>query len=91
MLVDPALKVIHDNMKDRAKNPQVAQRAADSVLDRNGYTSPETIRLIGSGDDGAIQIEDVSSDELLERGIARILQRKRAPRDLGDDDRGSET
>ena len=81
MLVDPAIAVVHANLKDRKKNPQVAQRAAEDVLDRNGYNSPETIRLIGSGENGAIQVEDVTASELIRRGIARIAERQRSRRD----------
>src|SRR5579862_9906844 len=39
-LVDPALAVIEGNLKGRAKNPQVAQRAAEDLLDRAGVMAP---------------------------------------------------
>ncbi len=44
MLVDPAIKVMADNMKDREKNPAVALRAAEDILDRAVGKTPETIR-----------------------------------------------
>lgn len=39
-LVDPALAAIEGNLKCRTKNPQVAQRAAEDILDRVGVTAP---------------------------------------------------
>ena len=75
MLVDPAIGVLAANMKDRKKNPAVAQRAAEDVLDRAVGKTPETIRLVGSGEDGAIQIEDVTAAQLVRRELARVRAR----------------
>src|ERR1017187_5281433 len=75
MLVDPAIGVLAANMKDRKKNPAVAQRAAEDVLDRAVGKTPETIRLVGTGEDGAIQIEDVTAAQLVRRELARVRAR----------------
>jgi hypothetical protein len=75
MLVDPAIGVLAANMKDRKKNPAVAQRAAEDVLDRAVGKTPETIRLVGSGEDGAIQVEDVTAGEFIRRELARVAAR----------------
>lgn len=74
-LVPRAFGVIEDNMKERDKNPAVAQRAAEDVLDRAIGKTPETIRLVGTGEDGAIQIEDVTSGEYVRRELARVAAR----------------
>ena len=42
-LVDPAIGVLAANMKNRRANPGVAQRAAEDVLDRNGFKPVEKI------------------------------------------------
>ena len=80
-LVDPALGVLAANMKDRRKNPAVAQRAAEDVLDRAVGRTPETIKLVGSGENGQIQVEDVAVAELIRRDIARIRARSGQGRD----------
>ncbi len=45
-------------------------------------------KLTGSGPNGEIEV-DASPIDTIERGINRILQRKRAPRDLGSPDTGA--
>src|ERR1700683_3705973 len=77
-LVDPAIGVLAANMKDRKKNPAVAPRAAEDVLDRAVGKTPETIRLVGSGDGGAIQVEDVTAAEFIRRELARVAARSDA-------------
>jgi hypothetical protein len=74
-LIDPAIGVLAANMRDRKKNPAVAQRAAEDVLDRAVGKTPETIRLVGSGEGGAIQVEDVSAAEFVRRELARVAAR----------------
>jgi CTP:molybdopterin cytidylyltransferase MocA len=74
-LVDPAIGVLAANMKDRKKNPAVAQRAAEDVLDRAVGKTPETIRLVGTGEDGAIQVEDVTAAQFIRRELARVAAR----------------
>src|SRR5580692_7897949 len=79
-LVPRAFGVIEDNMKDRDKNPAVAQRAAEDVLDRAIGKTPETIRLVGTGEDGAIQVEDVTAGEFIRRELARVAARSNTGR-----------
>lgn len=73
-LVDPAIGVVARSLRQR-KDPRLALHAAKDVLDRNGYKSPDEMKLTGSGLNGAIQLESVSNDEQLRLKLARILAR----------------
>ncbi len=78
MLIDPAIGVIAANLKDRKKNPAVAQRAAEDVLDRNELLSATKI-VLGGDPDAPVHVKfdvDNLTDEQLEiaKQFARTIQ-----------------
>lgn len=79
-MVDPALGVMLWSMK-QSVDRKVKLRAAMDVLDRSVGKTPDTIRLIGSGENGAVQIEDVTIGELVRRDLARVRTRSGSGRD----------
>ena len=74
-LVDPAIGVLTRALGQK-KDVRVAVAVAQDILNRNGYKSAEEIKLLGSGPHGELEIA-ISPVEQLERGIARILERRR--------------
>jgi len=93
MLIDPAIGVILGNLKDRKKNPSVAQRAAEDVLDRNELLSATKI-YIGGDPDAPVHVKfdvDNLTDEQLELALkfARTIRVDREGPGSGDSSPGS--
>lgn len=75
-LVDPAIGVLAKALKQTG-DLRLAADVAKDVLNRNGFKSPDEMKLVGAGPNGEIQIENVPASELVKRGIARVIERTR--------------
>jgi hypothetical protein len=75
-LVDPALSVIEGNLKGRTKNPQVAQRAAEDILDRAGVMAPTKEDLEAFDVEPPKPRVDYSCLEVEELEFLKVIARK---------------